>query len=255
MTSALTISKLKLAKVAGAYNKYCANPVAGADKREAVLWLSVQVDAGKLSIDDINNAPDGSFGNAISVDTAKVDAIGAVASRSESVALDALAKANNLSSLIVDLRKKVKVLEGNTSAVDGDAVRSQVSTLIANAFAPFKQAVEDAGAQAVLADMTSAHVVETKTISEVFGVKVIDSRFKEMTVDLMVSTYGLAVLRVLVRAQSQSNSAHALVAITSELTSTSIRPQKSTSGLSGLRAGTLCSNLKTSLWAIHALAR
>ena len=183
MTSALTISKLKLAKVAGAYNQFNPNPSAGADKREAVLWLATEVDKGTLSIDDINNAPDGTFGGA-TVDTAKVDAIGAVASRSESVALDALAKANNLSSLIVDLRKKVKVLEGNTSGVDGDAVRSQVSTLIANAFAPFKQAVEDAGAQAVVADMTSAHVVETKTIAEVFGVKVIDSRFKEMTVDL-----------------------------------------------------------------------
>jgi cobaltochelatase CobS len=184
MTSALTISKLKLAKVAGAYNKYCANPVAGADKREAVLWLSVQVDAGKLSIDDINNAPDGTFGNALSVDTAKVDAIGAVASRSESVALDALAKANSVTALVNDIKRKVKTLEGNTSTVDGDAVRLQVGKLIADAFAPFKQAVEDAGAQAVLADMTSAHVVETKTISEVFGVKVVDSRFKEMTVDL-----------------------------------------------------------------------
>jgi cobaltochelatase CobS len=184
MTSALTISKLKLAKVAGAYNKFCANPVAGADKREAVLWLSVQVDAGKLTIDDINNAPDGSFGNALSVDTAKVDAIGAVASRSESVALDALAKANNMTTLVNDLKRKVKTLEGNTSTVDGDAVRSQVSKLIADAFAPFKQAVEDAGAQAVIADMTSAHVVETKTIGEVFGLKVIDSRFKEMTVDV-----------------------------------------------------------------------
>ena len=184
MTSALTISKLKLAKVAGAYNQFNPNPSAGVDKREAVLWLSTQVDAGRLSIDDINNAPDGTFGGATTVDTAKVDAIGAVASRSESVALDALAKANNLSSLVVDLRKKVKVLEGNTSGVDGDAVRNQVGKLIADAFAPFKQAVEDAGAQAVIADMTTAHVVETKTIAEVFGVKVIDSRFKEMTVDL-----------------------------------------------------------------------
>ena len=78
MTSALTISKLKLAKVAGAYNQFNPNPSAGADKREAVLWLSTQVDAGRLSIDDINNAPDGTFGGA-TVDTAKVDAIGAVA--------------------------------------------------------------------------------------------------------------------------------------------------------------------------------
>jgi cobaltochelatase CobS len=183
MTSALTISKLKLAKVAGAYNQFNPNPMTGADKREAVLWLSSMVDKGMLSIDDINNAPDGTFGGT-TVDTAKVDAIGAVASRSESVALDALAKANSLATVLNDIKRKVKTLESSTSTVDGDAVRSQVSTLIANAFAPFKQAVEDAGAQAVVADMTSAHVVETKTISEVFGVKVIDSRFKEMTVDL-----------------------------------------------------------------------
>ena len=184
MTSALTISKLKLAKVAGAYNKFNPHPSAGVDKREAVLWLATEVDKGTLSIDDINNAPDGTFGGTSTADTAKVDAIGAVASRSESVALDALAKANNMTTLVNDLKRKVKTLEGNTSTVDGDAVRSQVSKLIADAFAPFKQAVEDAGAQAVIADMTSAHVVETKTIGEVFGLKVIDSRFKEMTVDV-----------------------------------------------------------------------
>jgi hypothetical protein len=61
MSNALIISKLKISKVAGAYNKYCANPSANADKREAVLWLSTQVDNGALSLDDINNAPDGSF--------------------------------------------------------------------------------------------------------------------------------------------------------------------------------------------------
>jgi len=184
MTTALTISKLKLAKVAGAYNKYNPYPSANADKREAVLWLSTEVDKGALSIDDINNAPDGTFGGTSTADTAKVDAIGAVASRSESVALDALAKANSVTALVNDIKRKVKNLESNTSGVDGDAVRLQVAKLIADAFAPFKQAVDDAGAQAVLADMTSAHVVETKTISEVFGVKVVDSRFKEMTVDI-----------------------------------------------------------------------
>jgi cobaltochelatase CobS len=185
MSYSIIIAKLKLSKVAGAYNKYCEYPSPTVDKREAVLWLSAQVDAGKLTIDDINNAPDGSFASAVTVDSAKVDAIGSVASRSESVALDALAKSSAVANLVVDLKKKVKALEANsTSGVDGDAVRNQVAKLIADAFVPFKQAVDDAGAQAVLADMTSAHVVETKTISEVFGVKVVDSRFKEMTVDL-----------------------------------------------------------------------
>lgn len=185
MSNALIISKLKLSKVAGAFNKFCLHPPPSIDKREAVQWLSAQVDAGKLTIDDINNAPDGSFTSAVTVDSAKVDAIGAVASRSESVALDALAKSSAVANLVVDLKKKVKALEANSaSGVDGDAVKNQVAKLIADAFVPFKQAVDDAGAQAVLADMTSAHVVETKTIAEVFGVKVVDSRFKEMTVDV-----------------------------------------------------------------------
>lgn len=184
MTTALTISKLKLAKVAGAYNHLNPNPSPTADKREAVLWLASMVEKGMLSIDDINNAPDGSFGGASTVDSAKVDAIGAVASRSESVALDALAKANLLATSLNDIKRKVKTLEASTSTVDGDAIRSEVSTLIADAFAPFKQAVEDAGAQSLVAEMTSATVVETKSIAEVFGVKVLDARFKEMTVDV-----------------------------------------------------------------------
>lgn len=185
MSNALIISKLKISKVAGAYNKFCFSPSTNVDKREAVLWLATQVDNGALTLDEITNAPDGSFVGAVTVDSAKVDAIGAVASRSESVALDALAKSSAVANLVVDLKKKVKALEANsTSGVDGDAVRNQVAKLIADAFVPFKQAVDDAGAQAVLADMTSAHVVETKTIAEVFGVKVVDSRFKEMTVDV-----------------------------------------------------------------------
>jgi hypothetical protein len=55
---------------------------------------------------------------------------------------------------------------------------------VADAFAPFKQAVEAAGAQAVVADLSSVHVVETKTCAEVFGVNVRDRKGDPLTVDI-----------------------------------------------------------------------
>ena len=179
--SALLISKLPLLKVIGAYAKF--NPsgyIDGMTKREAVNWLTERVEQGHISMVDIETAPD--YKPSATPTDNKFDAVSAVASRSESVALDALAKANTSITSVEEIKRKVRNLE--TKTADGVDIKAQVNKMIADAFRPFKQAVEDAGKQTVIADMTGAMVVETKTIEEVFGIKVLDQRMKDMTVDI-----------------------------------------------------------------------
>jgi len=181
---ALEIGKLKLTKICGAYKKFFGGYAnAPFNKRDACAWLVTQLETGNLSMSDILSAPEETPSS--TVDNTRVDAISAVASRAESVALDAINKATTLSQTLVDLKKKVKTLEvTSNNSVDGDAIRIQVNKLIADAFAPFKQAVQDAGVESVIADISGVHVVETKTVEDVFGIKLLDSRLKEMTVDV-----------------------------------------------------------------------
>jgi hypothetical protein len=161
---ALEIGKLKLTKICGAYKKFFGGYAnAPFNKRDACAWLVTQLETGNLSMSDILSAPEETPSS--TVDNTRVDAISAVASRAESVALDAINKATTLSQTLVDLKKKVKTLEvTSNNSVDGDAIRIQVNKLIADAFAPFKQAVQDAGVESVIADISGVHVVETKTV-------------------------------------------------------------------------------------------
>ena len=127
---------------------------------------------------------------------AMLDATTAVASRAETTALDALAKANNahadalskitaLSDSLIAVNKTTgKILSrldkaehqiGNV-VLDDDAITRAVNTVVADAFVPFKQAVDAVGAQEVVADLASIYSTETKSASDVFGIDVRDPK-------------------------------------------------------------------------------
>jgi cobaltochelatase CobS len=126
--------------------------------------------------------------------SATVQATSAVASRAETTALDALQKVNTvhqdllkkldgLSDSIVSTAKFASGIgsrldkaehEMGKVAIDDDAVNRAVNKVVADAFAPFKQAVESVGAQEVVADLASIYVTETKSALDVFGVDVRD---------------------------------------------------------------------------------
>jgi len=184
MSTLLEISKITLPKIAGAYNQFNSAPVAGVSKREACAWLANQVDNGLLTVEDIVNARDGLF-SAKPSDTAKVDAISSTAARAQDIALDALARAKLNENGLYALEMQVRRIEADaTSSVDETAISAQVNKLIADTFAPFKQAVEAAGAETIVADLSGVHVVESRNMSDVFGINVWDSRLREMTVDI-----------------------------------------------------------------------
>ncbi len=138
-------------------------------------------------------APTTTVDNALS---ATVQATSAVASRAESTALDAMQKANDVhqdalgkigsvNDAVIAINKTVGKLlsrldkaEHSIGAVnlDDDAIARAVNTVVADAFAPFKQAVDAVGAQAVVADLASVYSTETKSASDVFGVDVRDPK-------------------------------------------------------------------------------
>jgi len=135
---------------------------------------------------------------------AQLSATSAVASRAESTALDALQKASDVhqdalgkigsvNDAVIAINKTVGKLlsrldkaEHSIGAVnlDNDAIARAVNTVVADAFAPFKQAVDAVGAQAVVADLASVYSTETKSAQDVFGVDVRDPKGNPVMVSL-----------------------------------------------------------------------
>jgi MoxR-like ATPase len=98
--------------------------------------------------------------------------------------------AQKITSLDADLRTDIAGIQAALQAVnkkplvDAFEVGKAVAHEVANAFAPFKQAVIDAQAQAVVAQAVSAIVIESKPIREVFGIDVLDAKGNALMVDL-----------------------------------------------------------------------
>ena len=95
-----------------------------------------------------------------------------------------------ITSLDADLRNDIAAIQAAIQAVskkplvDAFEVGKAVAHEVANAFAPFKQAVIDAQAQAVVAQAVSAVVIESKPVREVFGIDVLDAKGNPLMVDL-----------------------------------------------------------------------
>lgn len=68
--------------------------------------------------------------------------------------------------------------------IDDRKVDEAVARVVADAFAPFKAAVEAAGAQALVADLSSVCVVGTETCLDAFGVQALDRAGNQLSVDI-----------------------------------------------------------------------
>jgi len=141
----------------------------------------------------------------------RIDAAATAAGRAESVALDAMNKLNNLSKdqrgfadqvadalnnidgtvaahtkVLAKLDKRLSTLDEVVGEVklDETAINAAVTKVVADAFAPFKQAVQDAGLMTVAGGLANAWVVEKKPALDVFGVDVIDNTGKALEVEI-----------------------------------------------------------------------
>jgi len=198
------IIKLPIAQVLGAHNTLIATPLSGTpaeQKAAAVRALAEAVVDGRISTMGIHTAAPAAptLGQ-----MADVSAVAAVANRAEQSALDAHQLLVKIKGALHEVATRLKdekaertqgledIKDGinklstkvDSVQVDERKVEDAVAKVVADAFAPFKAAVEAAGAQSVVADLSSVHVVETKTCAEVFGVNVRDRKGDPLTVDI-----------------------------------------------------------------------
>lgn len=209
MSATLEISRLPLARVAGAYFKFNAHPDHTANKLVAAQWLAHEVDVGRLNLTQIATAPLGSFGSfsapaadpQLGKQVSDLASLLADATKRTDLYLNALNQTSaNLQQDFASLAQETsaaaarqsqtdKRIERLTVAVDNiklddAAITTQVQQVIADAFAPFKQAVLDAGAESVVANLSGVRVIERRTATDVFGIPVRDIKGREILVDL-----------------------------------------------------------------------
>ena len=158
-------------------------------KLDRVAWLAEQIDSGNLTLAQVQNATPVVLGTS-TVDTSALEA---VANRAHAYALQGLdanrALEASVTTIANDLAESRKLLAQvavvqSASAVDDTKVAADVASAIAKAFAPFKQAVIDAGAQQAVASTVAATIVERKSAWDVFGVDVHDVHNNPVMVDL-----------------------------------------------------------------------
>ena len=172
----LDLLRLKLETIAGAYVKHTGKPQVG--KSEMIDELARMIDHGFIRVDDVKGAPLASPVVAtpqvvdLSPITQSINALQSVVTRTE----DRLERGfdgidvgmKQFDQELTSIKNRVKSIE--LERKDSSNIDRQVGELIAQAFEPFKQAVIDQGAQAVVADMSAVRVVDRKTCLEVFGV-------------------------------------------------------------------------------------
>ena len=189
-TLKLQIARIKMTILNGAMLQFEGRPMA--NKNEAVDVLSDKVLNGLITLEMIQAAPETAINQAAPVDASMVQAASNVASRAETVALDALRvgikaenMAGNLESVVKELIDEVaKMAKRAPPSLDAASVQDQVTKAVADAFKPFSEAVEATGSQAVVAAMTAVHKIDRKPCVDVFGIDVRDMKGNPMHVDI-----------------------------------------------------------------------
>jgi MoxR-like ATPase len=158
----------------------------GGSKQAAARWLADRIYSGAIAVADV--LPATPAAPAPKQDTAAVAAAAAVAGRAESIALDAVAAIKTVKDSVTNVAAMVNTLSdklaAQTPAVERDEINAAVTRAIADAFAPFKTAVEQAGAQTAVADLSAVHVVRTCPAVDVFGIDVLDMTGAPMIVEV-----------------------------------------------------------------------
>jgi MoxR-like ATPase len=161
------------------------------DKMVRLNWLGDLIESGMTTLDYIKNSSP-IADSALGVDNAKLDATATVASRAESVALDAIKKATAIAQSVSTVSQQInditlavqKIANASQSNLDQDKISAEVASAIAKAFKPFAQAVKDAKAEDVIASATSATIIDRKSTLDVFGIDVKDFKGDPVMVDI-----------------------------------------------------------------------
>jgi MoxR-like ATPase len=192
LTTRERLLSVPIGKIVGATTAHGA-PAHLNTKLDRVAWLADQIDNGNMTIDQVLNATPVVQTSAPAIDTAKIDALEAVANRAHAYALQGLDATRALEGSVMSVAgdiANVRITLDHiakaqaNSLVDDSKVAADVASAVAKAFAPFQQAVIDANAQQAVASAVSAKIVEKRTVLDVFGVQVFDCQGHEMYVDI-----------------------------------------------------------------------
>jgi MoxR-like ATPase len=161
------------------------------DKMVRLNWLGDLIEQGLVDFNYIKNCSPVADSVA-GTDTAKLEATATVASRAESVALDAVNKVTTLAQSVSTVAQQMnditlavqKIANESKSNVDEDKISAEVASAIAKAFKPFAQAVKDAKAEDVIASATKATIVDRKSTLDVFGIDLRNAKGDPLMVDI-----------------------------------------------------------------------
>jgi cobaltochelatase CobS len=217
-TLILEVSRLPLSQVQAAHAALIGGSLP-ATKGDIVRDLVSGMANVQFGLDDIRNAKPVSptairtaqAAGLASAPDPRIDAAAASAGRAESIALDATNAIHNLrkdqqgfanqvadalnnidgtvaqhTKVLAKLDKRLSTLDEVVGEVklDETAINAAVAKVVADAFAPIKQAVQDAGQMTVVGELANAWVVDQKPAKDVFGVDVSDSQGRALEVEI-----------------------------------------------------------------------
>ena len=204
----LDLLKLPIGVILGAHAIYNPSRVLSGTpaemKSQAVGDLHLLIELGRMTVGDVAQCAPAPLAAPNVAQQADTMAVAAVANRAEQSALDAHQVLGKVKDILRDVAvrldaERIERTQGLEAIKDGvnklstkveqvkvddRKVEEAVAKVVADAFAPFKAAVEAAGAQAVVADLSSVHVVGTETCLDAFGVNVLDRNGNQLSVDI-----------------------------------------------------------------------
>lgn len=200
----LQILSLGQGRIVGAFKKLHPTDIVPAvnPNGHCAKVLAQGITKGFFTLDDIKSAPVYTAPTATPFDPAMFDAIGAVANRAETIALDAVTQANNANhraksahdiaqnvhemtrKTLNDFADKLQTEREIAVKVDPAIVQGEVTKIIAKEFDAFKRVIVAAGAESVIADATAIHVVDRKSALEVFGIDIRERNGDPVMVDM-----------------------------------------------------------------------
>lgn len=208
----LEIARLTLRTVQSAFWQYGLNPEANwTNKADAVKWLAARVDEGSLTLDQIRNATavvttsnpqpvdntarlDGRLDDLIRAQNDTVDTLTRLRGdltktivRADSIDTRLTNEVNALNDRIVtelaSVQRGISDL-AITLKPDTSQVQYEVAKAVRDAFEPFLQVVQDAGAQEAVAEAASVAPIARSSAFDVFGVCVSDIKGNDLSVDV-----------------------------------------------------------------------
>ena len=164
--------------------------------------LAQGVVKGFFTLDDIKSAPIHVASSAAAFDPTMFDAIGAVANRAETIALEAKGEATdatirvinaviaaenmaiNTKKSLLEFSEKLQAERDIAVNIKPEIVETAVTKLIAKEFDSFRRVVADAKAEEIIADLTAVHVVDRRSTLDVFGFDIRERNGDPVMVDI-----------------------------------------------------------------------